>query len=92
MGSARLTIFSDGTTHFQDRLHHSGFPSYDCLAVFTVTDSDGRAYTASHAGRVPGSDELGSRNLDRDDWGRMMTSVCTGRRSGMAARAVLWQV
>jgi hypothetical protein len=68
-GHGRLDIFSDGTTHFQGHLHDSGFPSYDCLAVFTVRDTDGRAYAASKSGRVHGSDEPGSRDLDWDDWG-----------------------
>ena len=68
-GYGRLTIFSDGTTHFQGHLHDSGFPSYDCLAVFTVKDADGRAYTATSSGRVHGTDEPGSRDLDWDDWG-----------------------
>jgi hypothetical protein len=68
-GYGRLTVFSDGTTHFQGHLHDSGFPSYDCFAVFTVKDADGRAYAASHSGRVHGTDEPGSRDLDWDDWG-----------------------
>jgi hypothetical protein len=68
-GYGRLTVFSDGTTHFQGHLHDSGFPSYDCLAVFTVKDADGRAYAASRSGRVHGTDEPGSRDLDWDDWG-----------------------
>jgi hypothetical protein len=68
-GYGRLTVFSDGTTHFQGHLHDSGFPSYDCLAVFTVKDADGRAYVASRSGRVHGTDEPGSRDLDWDDWG-----------------------
>jgi len=68
-GNGRLTLFSDGTTHFQGHLHDSGLPSYDCLAVFTIKDADGYAYTASHSGRVHGTDESGSRDLDWDDWG-----------------------
>jgi hypothetical protein len=68
-GYGRLTVFSDGTTHFQGHLHASGFPSYDCLAVFTVKDADGRAYAASHTGRVHGTDEPGSRDFDWDEWG-----------------------
>jgi hypothetical protein len=68
-GHGRLTVFSDGTTHFQGHLHDSGLPSYDCLAVFSVKDTDGRAYSASKSGRVHGTDEPGSRDLDWDDWG-----------------------
>lgn len=68
-GHARLTVFSDGTTHFQGHLHTSGFPSFDCLAVFTIKDSDGNAYPAAHGGRVHGTDEPGSRDLDWDEWG-----------------------
>jgi hypothetical protein len=68
-GYGRLTVFSDGTTHFQGHLHDSGFPSYDCLAVFTVKDADGHAYAAPHSGRVHGTDESGSRDLNWDDWG-----------------------
>ena len=72
-GHGRLTIFSDGTTHFQGHLHDSGFPSYDCLAVFAVKDTDGRAYAATHGGRTHGTDEQGSRDLDWDDWGRTLS-------------------
>jgi len=68
-GFGTLTVFSDGTTHFHGHLHASGWPSYDCLAVFTVKDTDGRGYAASHSGRVHGTDEPGSRDLDWDDWG-----------------------
>lgn len=68
-GYGRLTLFSDGTTHFQGHLHDSGLPSFDCLPVFAVKDADGHAYQASHPGRVHGSDEPGSRDLDWDDWG-----------------------
>jgi len=68
-GYGRLTVFSDGTTHFQGHLHDSGFVSYDCLVVFTVKDADGRAYTASHSGRVHGTIGSGSRDVDWDDWG-----------------------
>ena len=69
-GYGRLTIHSDGITHFRGHLHDSGFPSYDCLVVFTVKDADGRAYSASHSGTVHGTDSItGSRELDWDDWG-----------------------
>ena len=68
-GSGALTLFSDGTTKFVGHLHDSGFPSYDCLAIATVKDADGRAYAASHTGRTHGTDETGSRNLDWEDWG-----------------------
>jgi len=71
-GSGCLTGFSDGTVHFTGHLHDSGFPSYDCLAVFAIKDADGRAYAASHSGHVSGTDELvgeDRRNLDWDDWG-----------------------
>lgn len=62
-------MYSDGTTHFQGHLHNSGFPSFDCLVVLTVKDADGNAYPAPHGGRVHGTDEPGSRDLDWDDWG-----------------------
>jgi hypothetical protein len=68
-GHARLTAFSDGTTHFQGHLHDSGFVSYDCLVVVTLKDADGRAYPASKSGRVRGTIEPGSRDLDWDEWG-----------------------
>ena len=68
-GFGSLTLFSDGTTHFQGHLHDSGAPSYDCLAVFTVRDKDGNAYAASHSGTVRGTEVSGSRDLDWDDWG-----------------------
>jgi LGFP repeat len=68
-GSGALYLYSDGTTHFSGHLHDSGFPSYDCLAVFTVKDADGFAYAASQPGRVHGTDESGSRDLDWDNWG-----------------------
>ena len=68
-GYGRLTVFSDGTTHLQGHLHDSGFVSYDCLAVFTVKDADGRVYAASHSGRVHGTVDSGSRDLDWDNWG-----------------------
>jgi hypothetical protein len=67
-GRGTLVLYSDGTTHFSGHLHDSGFPSYDCLAVFTVKDADGRAYAASQPGRVHGTDESGSRDLDWDAW------------------------
>jgi hypothetical protein len=67
-GYGRLTLYSDGTIHLEGHLHDSGFVSYDCLVVFTVKDADGRAYAASHSGRVHGTDEPGSRDLDWDDW------------------------
>jgi hypothetical protein len=87
-GHGRLTVFSDGITHFQGHLHGSGIPSYDCLAVFTVKDADGHAYAASHSGRVHGSDEPGSRDLDWDDWGSNdeiranWTKIRSGRGAG----------
>jgi uncharacterized protein with LGFP repeats len=68
-GNGTLVLYSDGTVHFSGHLHDSGFPSYDCLAVFTVKDTEGRAYAASQPGRVHGSDEPGDRNLDWDNWG-----------------------
>jgi hypothetical protein len=68
-GYGNLEVFPDGTTHMWGHLHDSGFPSYDCLLVFTVKDSDGRAYPATQPGRVHGTDESGSRNLDWDTWG-----------------------
>jgi LGFP repeat len=67
-GRGTLVLYSDGTTHFSGHLHDSGFPSYDCLVVFTVKDADGRAYAASQTGRVHGTDESGSRDLDWDVW------------------------
>ena len=67
-GNGTLVLYSDGTVHFSGHLHNSGFPSYDCLAVFTVKDAYGRAYAASQPGRVHGSDESGSRDLDWDNW------------------------
>jgi hypothetical protein len=69
-GYGRLTVFSDGITHFQGHLHDSGFVSYDCLVVFTVKDADGRAYPASASGRVHGTIEPGSRDYDWDEWGQ----------------------
>jgi hypothetical protein len=69
-GSGKLTLFSDGTTHFEGHLHDSGFPSYDSLAIFTVT-ADGRAYTASKTGHTEGTDVVSQprRDLIWDDWG-----------------------
>ena len=64
-GHARLTVFSDGATRFQGRLHARGTASYDCRAVFAVKDVEGRAYTASFNGRVQGD----RRDLDWDEWG-----------------------
>jgi hypothetical protein len=68
-GYGSLKVYSDGTTWFSGHLHDSGFPSYDCLAVFTIRDTDGRAYAVPANGRVHGTDETGSRNLDWDLWG-----------------------
>jgi hypothetical protein len=68
-GSGTLTLFSDGTTKFRGHLHDSGFPSYDCLAIFAVKDANGRVYAANHTGRTHGTDEAGSRDLDWEDWG-----------------------
>ena len=89
-GNGRLTLLSDGTTHFQGHLHDSGFPSFDCLAVFTVKDADGIAYAASKMGRLHGTDEPGSRDLDWDDvvvndqvrqgWPRIQAGAVGGSR------------
>ena len=65
MGHARLTVFSDGATRFQGRLHARGTASYDCRAVFAVKDIEGRAYAASFNGRVHGD----RRDLAWDEWG-----------------------
>ena len=64
-GHARLTVFSDGATRFQGRLHARGTASYACMAVFAVKDVEGRAYTASFSGRVHGE----RRDLAWDEWG-----------------------
>ncbi len=66
-GYATLILRSNGVITFRGHLHASGFPSYDYLAVFTVKDSNGQAYTASHTGRLHGSDEPGSRDSDWDE-------------------------
>ncbi len=67
-GHATLILASNGVVTFQGHLHDSGFPSYDFLAVFTVKDSTGQAaYTASHTGRLHGTDESGSRDGDWDE-------------------------
>ena len=63
-GHARLTVFSDGATRFQGRLHARGTASYDCMAVFAVKDVEGRAYTASFSGRMHGE----RRDLEWDEW------------------------
>ena len=68
-GHARFTIYSDGITHFQGHIHTSGLPSFDCLVVLTVKDSDNNAYPATIGGRVHGTDEPGSRDMDWDVWG-----------------------
>jgi hypothetical protein len=68
-GSGRLTLYSDGTTHFEGHLHDSGFPSFDCLVVFAVKCSDRQVFAAPHTGRTHGSDEPGSRDTVWDDWG-----------------------
>ncbi|GCE23058.1 LGFP repeat-containing protein [Dictyobacter kobayashii] len=71
-GNATLTLASNGVVTFRGHLHDSGLPSYDFLAVFSVKDSNGQsAYTASHAGRLHGSDEAGSRD---GDWNETINS------------------
>lgn len=66
-GNARLTLSSNGALHYQGHLHDSGFPSYDYLSVFTVKDTIGNAYVATHTGRTHGTDEAGSRDSDWDE-------------------------
>jgi len=66
-GHATLILTSNGVVTFRGHLHDSGFPSYDFLAVFTVKDSNRQAYTASHTGRLHGTDESGSRDGDWDE-------------------------
>jgi len=66
-GNARLTLQSNGVLHYRGHLHDSGFPSYDYLSVFTVKDTMGNAYGATHTGRTHGTDESGSRDSDWDE-------------------------
>lgn len=66
-GNARLTLASNGVLHYQGHLHDSGFPSYDYLSVFTVKDTNGQPYGATHTGRTHGTDEPGSRDSDWDE-------------------------
>ena len=68
-GNGQLVLFCDGTVHVSGLLHDCGFPSYDCLTVFTVKDANGRAYAASEPGHLSGTDALGgSRDHDWDNW------------------------
>jgi hypothetical protein len=72
-GSAALSLFSDGTFHFNGHLHDSGYVGYNILAVFAVKDTEGRAYTVSQTGITDGSiDNISTpsqRDLDWDLWG-----------------------
>jgi hypothetical protein len=67
-GYGQLDVFSDGTTHLWGHFHDSGGAPYDCLLVFSVMDTEGRAYAAPQSGTVHGWDP-GSRNMDWDTWG-----------------------
>jgi hypothetical protein len=58
-GSTHLTLKKDGSYIFSGKVHDSGFPSYDTIVVFVVTDSQNRAYTFTHKGYVKGTDKVG---------------------------------
>ncbi|MBH0779316.1 hypothetical protein [Nocardia bovistercoris] len=70
-GFASLTLHRDGKCVFTGHFHDSGFPSYDLVFVWVITDSAGTAYTFTAKGRMHGTSEPGSRNVD---WNRTVVS------------------
>lgn len=65
-GHCHVTMWADGRTKFTGHFHDSGWPSYDMTLILEVTDADDNKYAFYKSGRLHGTPDLGSRNLDWD--------------------------
>ncbi|WP_141499477.1 hypothetical protein [Bacillus toyonensis] len=63
-GYAQLILRKDGWYNFSGHFHVSGAPSYDVALVWLVKDSKDWVYLFRASGRLHGTFESGSRDLD----------------------------
>jgi uncharacterized protein with LGFP repeats len=68
-GWANLTVFADGTYHFQAHAHNSGFDAYSIVFTFTLEGDSGQDYVFTRHAALGGTIIQGSRDADWNDWG-----------------------
>lgn len=74
-GESQITVHKGGAYNFTGHFHNSGFPSYNLSFGWALRDSKGQVYVFVKEGRLHGTIEPGSRDLD---WGESGTNPALG--------------
>jgi hypothetical protein len=89
-GNATLTLYSDGSTHFQGHLHDSGLASYDTFIAAAVYDTGHNAIIFTHEGQANGGLSHGSPDDNWHEWkpSADVVALWSNLKQGSSSRTV----
>ena len=87
-GNAHLTLFSNGSFHFNGHFHDSGAVGYNDELAWVIVDAAGAAYTFKHSGHMGGTFTSGSRD---DNWDQSGANAAIARGWANLCRSYHWR-